>query len=49
MSYTALYRKYRPPTFDEMIGQDAAVTTLRNQVRAGRVGHAYLLCVTRGT
>ena len=49
MSYTALYRKYRPSTFDEMIGQDAAVTTLRNQVRAGRVGHAYLLCGTRGT
>ncbi len=49
MSYTALYRKYRPETFDEVVGQEAAVTTLRNQVRAGRVGHAYLFCGTRGT
>lgn len=49
MSYTALYRKFRPDNFDEVKGQDAIVTTLRNQVRTGRTGHAYLFCGTRGT
>ena len=49
MSYTALYRKYRPAYFSEVRGQDHIVTTLRNQVRADRTGHAYLLCGTRGT
>ena len=49
MSYLALYRKYRPSTFDEVKGQDHIVTTLRNQLRTGRVGHAYLFCGTRGT
>lgn len=49
MSYTALYRKFRPTTFREVKGQDAIVTTLQNQVRAGRIGHAYLFCGTRGT
>ena len=49
MSYIALYRKFRPDTFDEVKGQDHIVTTLRNQVRSGRVGHAYLFCGTRGT
>lgn len=49
MSYTALYRKFRPDNFDEVKGQDAIVTTLRNQVKAGRTGHAYLFCGTRGT
>ena len=49
MSYTALYRKYRPATFDEVSGQDHVVTTLRNQIRAERIGHAYLFCGTRGT
>lgn len=49
MSYLALYRKWRPKDFDEIKGQDAIVTTLRNQVTAGRVGHAYLFCGTRGT
>ena len=49
MSYTALYRRYRPQTFSEVRGQDHIVTTLRNQIRADRIGHAYLFCGTRGT
>ncbi len=49
MSYVALYRKFRPQTFDEVRGQDHIVTTLRNQIRTGRIGHAYLFVGTRGT
>ena len=49
MSYTALYRKFRPVSFDDVKGQDHIVTTLRNQIRADRIGHAYLFCGTRGT
>lgn len=49
MSYTALYRKWRPADFDDVKGQDAIVTTLRNQIKADRIGHAYLFCGTRGT
>ena len=49
MSYTALYRKFRPDTFGEVKGQDAIVTTLKNQIMADRIGHAYLFCGTRGT
>lgn len=49
MSYMALYRKFRPDNFDDVKGQDAIVTTLRNQVKSGRMGHAYLFCGTRGT
>ena len=49
MSYVALYRKFRPGTFDEVKGQDHIVTTLKNQVVSGRIGHAYLFCGTRGT
>ena len=49
MSYTALYRKYRPATFDELVGQDHITKTLRNQIISGRVGHAYLLNGGRGT
>lgn len=49
MSYTALYRKFRPQTFADVKGQDHIVTTLKNQVNSGRVGHAYLFCGTRGT
>ena len=49
MSYVALYRKFRPVSFDEVSGQEQAVTTLRNQVRTGRLQHAYLFCGTRGT
>lgn len=49
MAYTALYRKYRPASFSEVKGQDAVVQALSNQVKTGRVGHAYLFCGTRGT
>ena len=49
MSYTALYRKYRPATFDELVGQDHITKTLRNQIVSGRVGHAYLFNGGRGT
>ena len=49
MSYTALYRKYRPQNFKDVKGQDHIVTTLRNQIKADRIGHAYLFCGTRGT
>ncbi len=49
MSYTALYRKFRPKTFGEVKGQDHIVTTLKNQIKAERIGHAYLFCGTRGT
>lgn len=49
MSYTALYRKFRPDNFDDVKGQDHIVTTLRNQIKAGRIGHAYLFTGTRGT
>lgn len=49
MSYTALYRKFRPDCFEDVKGQEHIVTTLRNQIKAERVGHAYLFCGTRGT
>ena len=49
MSYTALYRKFRPSEFDEVKGQDHIVTTLRNQIQTERIGHAYMFCRTRGT
>ncbi len=49
MSYMALYRKFRPNTFEDVKGQDAIVTTLKNQIKSNRIGHAYLFCGTRGT
>ena len=49
MAYTALYRKWRPKTFDEVRGQDHIVRTLKNQIQSDRIGHAYLFCGTRGT
>ncbi len=49
MSYTALYRKFRPQGFEDVRGQEHIVTTLKNQIKAGRIGHAYLFCGTRGT
>ncbi len=49
MSYTALYRKFRPTTFEDVKGQDHIVQTLQNQIKANRIGHAYLFCGTRGT
>lgn len=49
MSYTALYRKFRPREFEDVKGQEHIVTTLKNQIQADRIGHAYLFCGTRGT
>ena len=49
MSYIALYRKYRPKTFDEVYGQSAIVQTLTNQIKSNRIGHAYLFSGPRGT
>ena len=48
MSYQALYRQYRPQTFDEVIGQEHIVTTLINQINSKRIGHAYLFTGSRG-
>lgn len=49
MAYQALYRKWRPQTFEQVLGQTATVKTLRRQVEAGRIAHAYLFCGCRGT
>ena len=49
MGYTALYRKFRPITFSELVGQEHITRTLRNQIIADRVGHAYLFNGGRGT
>ena len=49
MARRALYREYRPETFAEVIGQDHITTILKNQVREGKLSHAYLFCGSRGT
>ncbi len=49
MAYTALYRTWRPLTFDDVVGQSHITNTLKNEITLGRVGHAYLFCGTRGT
>ena len=49
MSYLALYRKYRPYTFNDVVGQEHIVRTLINQINSGRIAHAYLFCGSRGT
>ena len=49
VGYTALYRKFRPMTFGEMVGQEHITKTLKNQIMANRVGHAYLFNGGRGT
>ncbi len=49
MSYTALYRKFRPDTYDDVKGQEHITITLKNQIISERIGHAYLFCGTRGT
>ena len=49
MEYQALYRKYRPKIFSEIIGQEHIVKTLKNQIAGGKISHAYLFCGTRGT
>jgi len=47
--YQALYRKYRPQTFDDVVGQSAVTTTLKTQLQSGRLSHAYLFTGSRGT
>lgn len=47
--YLALYRKYRPQNFDEVIGQSHIIQTLVNQIKNDKIGHAYLFCGSRGT
>lgn len=49
MAYTALYRRLRPKSFDDVVGQSHIVRTLLNQIETGRITHAYLFCGTRGT
>lgn len=49
MSYQALYRKWRPDNFEDVKGQEHIVSTLKNQIKMDRIGHAYLFCGTRGT
>lgn len=49
MSYTALYRKWRPLVFEDVVEQEHVVRTIKNTVKSGRVAHAYLFCGTRGT
>ena len=48
-SYQVLARKYRPQSFDEVLGQAPIVTTLKNAIKMGRLAHAYLFCGSRGT
>ncbi len=48
MGYMALYRKFRPGEFEDVKGQDAIVTTLKNQIRTDRIGHAYLFLRNAG-
>ena len=49
MAYLALYRRFRPDGFEKVIGQDAIVKTLTNQIKSDKIGHAYLFCGARGT
>ncbi|HBN82315.1 MAG TPA: DNA polymerase III subunit gamma/tau, partial [Clostridiales bacterium] len=49
MTYKALYREWRPLTFDDMVEQKHVVQTLKNAVMTDRIAHAYLFCGTRGT
>lgn len=49
MGYTALYREWRPKTFEDLVGQEHITTTLKNEILNNRIAHAYLFCGTRGT
>jgi len=49
MAYVSLYRKYRSQTFDDVVGQDHVVRTIKNAIKAGRIGQGYLFCGSRGT
>src|SRR5574344_540288 len=47
--YQALYRKYRPKTFDDVVGQETIIKTLKNEINNNKINHAYLFCGPRGT
>ncbi len=49
MAYLALYRRFRPQSFDTLIGQEIVVKALVNQIKTDKIGHAYLFCGARGT
>ncbi len=49
MAYQALYRRLRPQRFEDVVGQEHIIRTLKNQIEKGRINHAYLFCGTRGT
>lgn len=49
MGYIALYRKYRPSTFDSIVGQENVTKILKNQIKSGKISHAYIFSGTRGT
>jgi len=49
MAYQALYRKWRPKVFEDVVGQQHIVETLKNQINSGKIAHAYLFCGSRGT
>ena len=49
MAYKALYRTYRPNSFEEVVGQKYIVTTLKNAIEQNKIAHAYLFCGPRGT
>ncbi len=49
MEYRALYRRFRPQIFEDIVGQDSITTTLKNQIKSSKISHAYLFCGTRGT
>ena len=49
MGYVALYRKYRPNTFDGIVGQENVTKILKNQIKSGKISHAYIFSGTRGT
>ncbi len=49
MAYQAIYRKWRPLVFEDIVGQQHITSTLKNQITSGRIAHAYLFCGTRGT
>ena len=49
MAYQAIYRKWRPTTFEDVVGQSHITDTLKTEIKTGRLAHAYLFCGTRGT
>lgn len=49
MAYQALYRKWRPKVFEDVVGQQHIIETIKNQISAGKIAHAYLFCGSRGT